>query len=1112
MADVTTECPSADVLEGIALDPAASPEAGAHLAACSACRAALQRIRDDNQFLRDFAIGGSWPIAARAEKLHEVEISGYEIVREIHRGGQGVVYQAVQLSTKRDVAIKVMKQGPFATLADRVRFDREIETLGKLNHPNIVAVHDAGVIMGFHYFVMNYVDGETLDASIVPPVNRSKAEVAAAIRMFVKVCDAVHAAHLRGIIHRDLKPSNIRVDSRGEPHVLDFGLAKSTESPRDSAMTQTGQFVGSLPWASPEQMEGTPSRIDMRTDVYSLGAILFQLLTNALPFDVGSNVRDVFEQVMFHEPPPPSQVVAGAGGPEIDGELDTIVLKCLSKDRDRRYQSAAELARDLRRYLEGSPIEAKRDSALYVLRKTLRRYRLRVAVGGTLLAIFGVFGIVMAFLYRHSTQLEREAVRTASSLASLLTQSNIEQGRMAGMLGNLEQAEQLLWRELLTHRMGREKDSPIQLHDPPGSPEVYWSLWDLYRRFPCRRTITAPSAYLRVATVADDGRSVWTVDSQGLIQRSNEYGVRLDEYQVSFPPKLGMPSINPTGQIAFFHAGVQLVVWRRDMGDRPLIVLNSAMNEDPSGQCASRTGRRFAAVIGGDAIVWNSAPLLEVARFSGSDAAFTAVAISNDDARLAARDRHGVIYLWDIETRRLVDDTRRSGVSREVGRNIGHLLFSPDDRLLADGWAQTAGRVWHLDARPGTLVPLSGEPGTHRVQSFSPDSRLLAIGDLGGALRIFDARTGKRMSMCIAHTGRVQSVSFTGDGRGVWTCDGADLRLWDVLTEAASRVVQIDGDSFHGADISPDGRWCVAGGGLGKLHRIEFPTLGTSSLEFDNQSTISSVAISPDGRRTAAATYGNVVYVWDAQAPDQPPATLLHPHRVSHACFNADGSRIGTGCDDGVVRVWRAADGAIEHEFAKVADRVPQVAFDPAGRHIAAAVRNGALLVWDLNNGERQTWSPVTHSPLRAVRFSPDGRWLFSGGANRTVDVWDVSSRERVARLEGHNQEIYCVEVSSDGELIATGDTGGAVRIWHSSLRCPLMTLEGHTGSVMSLRFSRDGRWLISAALDQTIRAWDLTYYDPHIKGNVARQLGQLDAEQIDGEKAGAWRRWAEGK
>ena len=248
-------------------------------------------------------------------------------MREIQRGSQGVVYRAVHTSTHRDVAIKVMLEGPFANPRDRLRFEREVEILGQLKHPNIVTVYDSGEISGHFYYVMDLVDGPSLQEWIVSG-DRSPDD---RVRLFLLICDAVNAAHLRGVIHRDLKPANVRVDSSGEPHVLDFGLAKHIpgHSNRSAAadLTVTGQFLGSLPWSSPEQAMGDPDQIDIRTDVYSLGVMLYQLLTERFPYPVAGNLRDVLDNILNAEPLSP-----GAIDRRIDDELATIALKCLSKD------------------------------------------------------------------------------------------------------------------------------------------------------------------------------------------------------------------------------------------------------------------------------------------------------------------------------------------------------------------------------------------------------------------------------------------------------------------------------------------------------------------------------------------------------------------------------------------------------------------------------------------------------------------------------------------------------------------------------------------------------------------------------------------------------------
>ncbi len=354
------------------------------------------------------------------------DIAGYDVLREIHRGGQGVVYLAVQKSTRRQVAIKVIRDAALASSGERARFEREVHILAQLRHPNIVAIHDSGRTEGRSFFVMDYVAGLPLDAHVAH-LGLSRQ---AMLDLFVQVCDAVNAAHLRGVIHRDLKPGNIRVTPDGQPRVLDFGLAKTLDESSgggDDAMTLTGQFIGSLPWVSPEQACG--ATVDVRTDVYSLGVILYQLLAGRFPYDVHCPMREALERIAHTEPLPPS---SGSSG-RVDSELDTISLKCLAKDAERRYQSAGELARDVRRYLAGEAIEAKRDSVAYVLRKQLRRHRLALGFAGALSVLIAGFGAWMSVLYARADHLRQvaeqrreEALRVAEFQAAQLSGIDVE--------------------------------------------------------------------------------------------------------------------------------------------------------------------------------------------------------------------------------------------------------------------------------------------------------------------------------------------------------------------------------------------------------------------------------------------------------------------------------------------------------------------------------------------------------------------------------------------------------------------------------------------------------------------------------------------------------------
>ena len=347
-------------------------------------------------------------------------IPGYEIQELIARGGQAAVYRAAHTRTGRDVAIKVMRESSFFGPRDVARFEQEARVLGCLQDPNIVAVHDSGTASGCPYFVMDYVVGASLDEY----VREHALSVEDILRLFVRISRAVHSAHLRGIIHRDLKPSNVIIDESRQPHILDFGLAKiSTEGISDASkwrdMTMTGQFVGSLPWASPEQIEGPSDSVDLRTDIYSLGVMLYQMLTNEFPYDVTGSFRSVFQQIAGHEPSKPSTIQT-----TIDEDVDIIVLKCLAKDAEDRYPSVIALADDIEHYLKSEPIAARAPSTAYQLKKLIKRHKLRFVVACAALALVTFSTVAMTILYASASSAERraqQARRLAEREASTVT-------------------------------------------------------------------------------------------------------------------------------------------------------------------------------------------------------------------------------------------------------------------------------------------------------------------------------------------------------------------------------------------------------------------------------------------------------------------------------------------------------------------------------------------------------------------------------------------------------------------------------------------------------------------------------------------------------------------
>jgi tetratricopeptide (TPR) repeat protein/tRNA A-37 threonylcarbamoyl transferase component Bud32 len=344
----------------------------------------------------------------------------YEILERVSYGGQGVVYKAVQRSTQRTVAIKVLLDGPLASKRQRHRFAREAELISRLEHPNIVTLYESGFVRGRPFFAMEYVDGVPIDDYVL----LHSLSIVDTVRLFVGVCRAVSHAHQQGVIHRDLNPSNVLVDLDGIPHILDFGLAKDVWTAdavdAQSLLTMTGQVLGTLPYLSPEQAGAEDGRVDVRSDIYSLAIVLFQLLSGGFPYPVDEDPAAVRTNIISREPLPLRKALppdrSTATPNAMIRDLEVILRKALSKEKALRYQSAAALADDLERCLRGDAVEARAASRLYLLRRTLRKYRVAVAAAALLLLVLSVSTVAVLVLWLDA-RTQRDSARSMARLA-----------------------------------------------------------------------------------------------------------------------------------------------------------------------------------------------------------------------------------------------------------------------------------------------------------------------------------------------------------------------------------------------------------------------------------------------------------------------------------------------------------------------------------------------------------------------------------------------------------------------------------------------------------------------------------------------------------------------
>jgi serine/threonine protein kinase len=498
---MSTACPSEQQIRDLAAGTIEDAEASLlrdHIQDCAECRQALEEWEADLAFVpvvRQALVGSRPgeltmetcsldPSSLMREYLRgpstgsetAISIPGYDIVREIHRGGQGIVYEAVQLATRRTVAVKVLLEGPLADERARWRFEREVKLVAALKHPNIVVIHDSGITQGRYFFAMDYVRGQPLDTHVrltwgagVSPAKTDRMptpQVSELVRLFKQVVDAVAYAHKRGVIHRDLKPSNILVGEEGVPCVLDFGLAKmiGDELPdtQPGLVSMPGNIMGTLRYMSPEQTLGNSDSIDIRTDVYSLGVILYELLTGKAPYEVSTDLTAVFRNIREVDPARLSRRTSG-----VNSDLNAIVHKAMAKEPERRYQSAGELADDLAAWLDGRPVSAKSDSAFYVIRKLVVRHGFEsAAVLAVLVAVisFGSLGL-RGVLYGQSQKAARDVSEAALA--------GVDEARFLAETGIRESLRQMTLGWFLDEWHSGRLDRARALRDelPVGAPE-----------------------------------------------------------------------------------------------------------------------------------------------------------------------------------------------------------------------------------------------------------------------------------------------------------------------------------------------------------------------------------------------------------------------------------------------------------------------------------------------------------------------------------------------------------------------------------------------------------------------------------------------------------------
>lgn len=1026
-------------------------------------------------------------ISFSVEPSTAASLPGYEIAEEIHRGGQGVVYRARQRSTGRTVAIKLLRAGPFSGAGERARFEREVQVLGQLNHPNIVGIIDSGVAAGSAYFIMDHVQGVPLDRWIAEQVERksnaafrgtprargsrsSRATHDEVLRLFPKICDAVHAAHLRGVIHRDLKPNNILIDDTGEPHILDFGLAKlnSPECNAGEGVTVAGEFMGSLPWASPEQAADA-NQVDIRTDVYSLGVMLYQALTERFPYPVMGGIHDVLGNIMHVEPGRPS-----AFCPPAQGELDTITLKCLAKDRERRYESAGELARDLRHYRAGEPIDARRDSTWYVLRKTIRRHRIPMAVAGLFLVLLAGSTIVMSILSLKAKHASRLAIQNLHG--SLIAQARAT--RRSGWIGQRFDALKALQSAAQispTLEVRNEAIAALAMIDAKFMSRIERGGSSCFDPEMTRCAVVEAGGRVRIVRLGD-GVEIAHIPppaaGHGEILR---LALRGSAFVRLFDPPTGHRNLEiwkladargaPGGSTADaklalelddvpFRArfdispdGRRLAIGRIDHAihiydlESMAVVQRIVLDREPSYLTFDTTGRRLALYHGN----YERAELLSLDTESRPPI-FESPSISwsvvwHPNGRLVAGAALNNIELWDSSS------MRRVALLSGHEDQIIHLAFSNDGALLLSySWdGQTV--LW--DAR--TFRPLLRM--SLAWPELGPDARVLAgvVGtDTGASIDFFRLEHGAPRR-CLVSADNAEATTSAG---GAFEPRSGLLFMFDAISNgAASRFYEpstgreLVCDALKNVNpvaLDPRGRFLIGATNEGVFRwPLEISSgqikLGQRVLVCGG-GAVEVIQLSADGSRALSLSPARGEFQSiDLETSVGHDRLLKTGHRVGSAHLSPDGRWIALGMwYASRAEIWDAQSGQLATTLNVSGN--PSVQFSPDGRLLATSDNNG-LALW--TSGD---WQVIRRSPQKGglQGFSPDGRILVTSPGTTRLRLIDTTTLEELGSLEPPESYFTrAIAFTPDGSSLAQfTNRHGVIHLWNlKQLRSELATM-----------------------------------------------------------------------
>jgi WD40 repeat protein/tetratricopeptide (TPR) repeat protein len=1003
-------------------------------------------------------------------------IPGFEIVRELGRGGMGVVYLAWQSRLDRLVALKVVLAGGHAGKAERDRFQTEALAVARLQHPNIIQVYEVGEYDGRPYLALEYIDGGSLAQRLVgtpqPP-----AQAAALIETLAR---ALASAHRRGVIHRDLTPGNILLGQDGVPRITDFGLAKLLVG-GGPTQTGSGDILGTPSYMAPEQARGKAKQVTASVDIYALGALLYELLTGRPPFR-GETLLETLEQVLHQEPLSLIRLQS-----KVPRDLETITLKCLEKDPGRRYPTAEALADDLNRFLAHKAISARPIGTVERAVKWARRQpTLAALVGVICLSVLGAF-VLLAILWRNA-EARAQAVLKLTTAEELLSQ---RQRELAALEQSAQEQQQLV-------EAKRAEVERLQQILPQEQAKVREA-----------RLITRRALYLRDMHAAQ--AALEQEDFGQLVKL-------LDRHQ---PP----PGEEDVRGFEWHY------LWRLCHGERLALRGHTGQNVRVRLAPDGHTLASFAADEG-CLRVWDTRSGAALTRPWQDLTGVASAAYSPDGKILATGHLDWSVRLWDAPTGRL-----QTSFVALTGPVYG-LAFSADGRKLALAGIDGLARVWDLTTQQTRAVfpPPEGQaptptaggranspklwdlakvgtravvPDLNRIiwrAEISSDGQALATGQ-NQAVTVWDLATGReRFITRVQNPRSLPALTFSPDGKVLATAEGfyfgaesptGQVLLWETATgKALPPALEVPQRGAFSLAYTPDGKTLAIGSNTGAVKLWDLPTRQVRRTFLGNTARAASIAFSADGKTLATSGHDKVVRLWDALSLDGPVHVQEATGRVTRVALAPDGATLAVCNSFGTLSLRDRTTGGERVLATGQNAEECCVAFALDSMSVATGSGDGTVKLWDVATGKERATLRGPGGQVSGVVFSPDGKWLVSGNLNGEIVCWDPRTGKQVFQMEqpiAGQGGVRCLAFSPDGNTLATGGWYGLIRLWDWKARAIRGSLRGGRGfrsDTTSLAFSPNGTLLAASNWDGTVTVWDLTQLQKQLPGIGAAAVG----------------------